>query len=346
MRLYLDNGFADMHNIRKIPATFVVVIGGRGTGKTFGALSDYLDTDTKFILMRRTQSQADMINKPEFSPFNSICRLRKIEIVSQSISKYNAGYYYAVADEDGEIRAQGAPIGYTMALSTISNIRGFDASDVTDMVYDEFIPEKHDRPIKNEGEAFLNAYETINRNRELQGEPPVKCLLLANANNMASPILDALGVIDVVDTMQRRGKALWIAPNNTVAVVLLKDSPIAASKRDTVLYRVSKNDNFNAMSLDNDFGADNYEHIVPRVNIAEYRAMCEINGVTMYKHKSKREYYVTRYKSGAPKHYEMLPTERAQWLEKYGILQYAYDCGRVKFADFFSKLRFVQMFQK
>jgi hypothetical protein len=41
------------------------------------------------------------------------------------------------------------PIGYTCALSTLSNMRGFDASDIQLLICDEFIPEKHERLLKN-----------------------------------------------------------------------------------------------------------------------------------------------------------------------------------------------------
>ena len=46
-----------------------------------------------------------------------------------------------------------------MALSTVSNLRGFDMSDCTLLIYDEFIPEPHERPLKNEAAALFNAYE-------------------------------------------------------------------------------------------------------------------------------------------------------------------------------------------
>ena len=61
-RLYLPSGYlnvpyidslADKHGI-----SFVVLIGGRQVGKTYGTLKLMLDDNRRFILMRRTQAEA------------------------------------------------------------------------------------------------------------------------------------------------------------------------------------------------------------------------------------------------------------------------------------------------
>jgi hypothetical protein len=162
-----------------------------------------IEDEIKFIYMRRTQSQADLINKPEFSPFKSLNNDFGWKIGTDSISKYNAGFYQQIESDD-RLVCTGAPLGFTAALSTISNIRGFDASDVELQIYDEFIPEKHERPIKNEGAAFLNAYETINRNRELKGRKPLQCICLANANDLANPIFMELRLVRKAEQMRRK----------------------------------------------------------------------------------------------------------------------------------------------
>ena len=144
--------------------------------------------------MRRTQAQADLINKSDFSPFKPVCDDKHIEITTAPVSKYNAKF---IKDE--------VVIGYTCALSTIANMRGFDASDVKLLIYDEFIPERHERPIKSEGSAFLNAYETMNRNRELKGKRPLTVLCLANAFDIANPIFLELGLVGIAEKMKQNG---------------------------------------------------------------------------------------------------------------------------------------------
>ena len=169
MSIYLDNGYLDIEKILNYKVPFNFIVGGRGTGKTYGALKTAYLNEIRFILMRRTQAQCDLINKPEFNPYKTICADLSLDISVKPISKYNAKIYENIG-EDAE-----KTLGYTCALSTISSLRGFDASDCILLVYDEFIPEKHERALKHEGAAFLNAYETINRNRELQGRDPCRC---------------------------------------------------------------------------------------------------------------------------------------------------------------------------
>ena len=72
LNLYHESGFADIPAILKRGMTFNFVIGGRGTGKTYGALKEVLESDIMFCLMRRTQAQLDTIAKVDTNPFKSV----------------------------------------------------------------------------------------------------------------------------------------------------------------------------------------------------------------------------------------------------------------------------------
>ena len=118
-------------------------------------------------------------------------------------------------------------LGYTAALSTISNMRGFDASDVEMLIYDEFIPEKHERTLKHEATAFLNAYETINRNREMQGKKPLQVLALANAMDLANPIFLELGIVNNIERMLDKGRSnIYLDRDRGLLVAICSNSPI------------------------------------------------------------------------------------------------------------------------
>lgn len=164
MSLYLKNGYLNFEwldgEAARINAAFVVIIGKRQIGKTYGCLSLMLDDNRRFILMRRTQTEADMMTSGIVNPF---INLGVTDITIKRDTKYTGGIYR------GEELT-----GLTMALSTVSKIRGFSGSPYTDMVFDEFIPEAHIQKIKNEGDAFLNAVVTIAGNRELDGKPPLQ----------------------------------------------------------------------------------------------------------------------------------------------------------------------------
>ena len=292
--IYLDSGYLNIDYILRFRVPFIFCVGGRGTGKTYGALKYVLDNGIKFLYMRRTQAQADLINRAEFSPFKSIMRDTGAVILSTPITKYNSAFYRGKIEGDKTIQ-DGAPIGYTLALSTVSNLRGFDMSDCELLIYDEFIPEPHERPLKNEAQALFNAYETINRNRELSGAPALKVLCLANANTITNPVFDALGVIDKVYAMENSGQVVSINEARGYAIVLLSDSPISERKRETALYKLTRGSEFESMAIDNSY---NVQFNRQNVNLLEYAPLFTVEGITIYKHKSGAGFYVTRHASG------------------------------------------------
>lgn len=339
--LYLENGFADMHRIIDTPAPFVVCLGGRGTGKTFGALRDMLQRKEPFVLVRRTQTQVDIISKPDFNPFRAINAAEHTNIITSPISKYTSGFY----NSNDEGQTTGVALGYIMALSTFSNIRGFSVP-LNYIIFDEFIPERSEkRIIRHEGEAFLNMYESLNRNRELNGEPPLKCILLANTNDLNSPILTALGVTMLCDRMNRKQMHYATTSNGLVAIVRLQDSPVSQRKAATVLYQVAAtgdNEDFAAMAISNKFSRANYEHVGTRP-LKEYRPLCTIGAITASEHKSRDEYYITRA-GGGGESFDTTPLEIRRFRAQYGWLWLAAIDGRVTYADYLAKQQFEQIF--
>ena len=126
MKIYDSSGYVNVKGILSQGYPFNFLIGGRGTGKTYTSLKTAREEDRLFMLMRRTQSQADLISKPDFSVFKPLNNDLGWKVQVKSVSKYNSMFYEDPADENMLPHI----IGYTCALSTISNMRGFDASDI------------------------------------------------------------------------------------------------------------------------------------------------------------------------------------------------------------------------
>lgn len=333
MNIYQKSGYIDIRAIMALGLPFNFIVGGRATGKTYTSLKTVKEDGIKFIYMRRTQSQVDMINKPEFSPFKSLNDDHGWTIGSATLSKYNAGFYETEETEDGGRQCVGSPIGYTCALSTISNMRGFDASDVRLLIYDEFIPEKHERTIKNEGAAFLNAYETINRNRELKGEKPLQVLCLANANDLANPIFLELGLVRKAEQMRRKGQEISIDKERGVGLFILDKSPISAQKRNTVLYKLSKGSEFSRMSLENDFANEDIGRIKTQP-LGEFRPVVTVGEITVYKHKSRGEYYVSTHKAGSCAEFGSGDTDKNRFRRAYGWIWQEYMKNNIIFEEY------------
>lgn len=301
-KLYADNGFLDFNYILKMMdkhrTPYCFIVGGRGTGKTYGCLKHCINNDLKFMYMRRTQVQFDTIRKEDLSPFKSINRDLDLNIMFYPITKFNATIYDSEWNEEKERwEPSGSLLGMGCALSTISNMRSFDASDLKLVVYDEFIPEKHERPIKAEASALFNALETIGRNRELTGADPLKLIALSNANDISNAIFLELGIVNTVNKMLVSGHELHFIPEKGIMLVILHSSPISIAKNLTSLYKLTAGTDFAEMSIHNNFtgimtGCVNSE------DLRQYKLLTIVGELAIYKHKSKLQYYVTTHISG------------------------------------------------
>lgn len=303
MQLYSPAGWLGVGDMFPHLQTYTWIWGGRGIGKTYGFLR-YVryEQPLKFVLLRRTQTQLDLIRKPDMSPFKAVDRDIGRMTATLPLDKYTAAFYDA---PDGE--PVGTPVGYGLALSTLHNVRGIDLSDVDIVIYDEFVPEPHERPIKNEYLALLNALETIGRNRELQGGPPLRFVGLTNANQLGNPYFIGLGVVRQVDRMIKKGIEVWEDPQRQLMLINVLRSPISAAKANTSLYRLAGDGEFTAMSLGNQFAADRCtrEGSMP---LRELRPVVGVGELTIYRHKSQRTYYCTTHRSGTP---EVYPADHA-----------------------------------
>ena len=331
--LYDINGYFNIEPVLATKLPFVFIVGGRGTGKTFSSLDYHVMHNRKFVYLRRTQSQVDLINKPEFSPLTPIANYRHMDIVSVPLSKYNVGFYKAVCDDNGKLSPVGECLGYSMALSTVSNLRGFSAEDVQSIIFDEFIPERHERPIKEEAAALFNCYETINRNREIQGRDPVQLICLANSNDAGNPVFTELGLISKVENMKKRGQSYSLDYKRGIGIFMLDNSRISKAKQETALYKLTAGSDYEQMALFNEFDDFRYKDNIKSMPIQEYKALCSVGEICIYKHKSNGTYYCTTAKSGSPDEYHATPKDLKRWRRKYPFLWAAYLRNIMTFED-------------
>lgn len=296
MRLYDEMGWLNVPEILDTDYTFIFIIGARGVGKTYGILKYIHDMGITSMIMRRTQVQADIISNPAFHPYIKICDNEGFNVITRTLTKGVTGLF-VYSPEEGA--ADELPFSYITALSTFANLRGFDASSVDLIFIDEFIPESNKNPIKNEYETMLNMYETVNRNRELEGEKPVKLVCAANSNTIDNPYFIGLGIVNKIYTMQRKGQNVYADPDRSLLVINLTDSPISEKKRHTALYRLAGNSSFTDMALDNEYSGYDEKRIRTNIKLIEYRPVFTVGEITFYKHKSDRKYHVSLHREGA-----------------------------------------------
>ncbi len=341
-KLYTSAGWIDADLLIDCPEPFVLAVGGRGIGKTYSVLLQLYRREIPFIYMRRTQTQIDAVAVPQLNPYNQIIRDTGAPIVSGKISKHAAGFYHGVENDKGVLIPDGEPFAVGIALSTFAAIRGLSAERFDVLLFDEIIPERHEKPIKEEGLAFANVLESLNRNRELQGRQPLKVIMLSNSNTLNSKILESIGCIRVLDEMTRRG-AWYRSVDGNIAVFRYADSPISKQKQNSVLYNVIKNADFSEMALHNEFAAADYENVCTKP-IQEYNIVCSYGNCTVMRHKAKNEYYIVAgIKSD--NHYDRLPLSKKAFQRKYYYIYGAMLDKRVYYQNAEVKIEFEESFK-
>lgn len=239
---------------------FNLFISQRGLGKTYSALSGVRSRikppESKFTLMRRTADEHEMLldkkDKEGLNPFKTINRDASDNLACTSIAKKLGGIYHRKIENEKFIYYD--QVGYSCALSNFAGVRGIDMTDSDYLIYDEFIAEKHIRAINGEGEAFLNAYETINRNREFEGKKALTAILLANSNNIYNPIMKVLGLVNTAEKMITKNQEHFYDNKRGIALhIFSSKNEFTKKKKETALYKLTNGTDFSKMALENDF---------------------------------------------------------------------------------------------
>lgn len=315
MRVFDDAGYLDIPSFVNTGYHFQFFVGARGIGKTYGALKYALESGREFLFLRRTQAQIDIVGKKEFSPFKALERDMNIDVGVKSLSKYTSGFFY-----------NDKMIGIAAALSTFSNLRGFN-SNADLLIYDEFIPERHERPIKEEGAAFLNMLETVFRNRR-----DYQVLCLANSNDIGNPIFMELGIIKEAEKLHNSARTYYQDPERSLLLVDIKKSPISEKKSMDPLYKLAQDSSFKRMALKNEYVTDSIARIKSK-SLKDYIPLVTISGITIYEHKSARKYYVSEHLRGTPPLFTTASADIEQFRKTYYYLYAAYLARNIDFEN-------------
>lgn len=328
--LYTAEGWLNFDYIKSKNAWLIVIIGKRQVGKTYGTLQLMLRDNIKFILLRRTLSELKTIStNNDLNPFIKFEPEFKTDL-------FNAGEgFFSISDytDEGGKQTPTKERGLATSLGKIAGVRGFDGSRFTDVVFDEFIPEKGVIRRKSEGENILNAYTTISGNRELDGDPPLRLWLLANTNDINSPILEALNLTDDILYMRRKDKEEMLLDDGTL-IIQPKSEIITAKRENTVLMRrISKKSEFYGMAMENEFAYDQspyiktipIKHLTPVFNYADI----------MYCWQTSEGFYMCRSKGKVPSscRYDSSRTDKEKLSMDFSQLKPYYYAGLIYFAD-------------
>lgn len=303
--------------------TFNFFIGGRGTGKTYGVLTQQREDilagkDAEYLYMRLTQTELDAASTERDNPYLKINRKLGADVHFYRVPKTSA---YIIKEQAGDTEYI---LGEARSLSSFHYLRGVDFSSIHEIYFDEFIPAEDVRKtpeIKAAGWLFDQAYETINRNRELEGESPVRVYFTANAFSLDSPILASFGLIEVIEHMQRSGQKKFTDREASIYIELIDRPDIAEAKRETALYRAKRrNQKLIDVNLNNKFTDAALSLTKRNVKLIEYAPVLSFNNeFTLYAHKSSGAWHIVgRGDQNAKENYHK--DARGKMLLKWGAI--------------------------
>lgn len=172
-------------------------------------------------------------------------------------------------------------------------MRSQDFSDVDRIFFEEFIPEKHKRKIKGEGQALLNVYETINRNRELKGEKPVELIMCANGIDLANPILLELGATSIIAKMLANKQRRITIPEKQLYIEIIPRNKVSDLKEETALYKLANKD-FIVDALETTFRGADLQFVRKGVNLRSYKTEFSYGNYVVFS--NKEHYYIAESK--------------------------------------------------
>lgn len=276
-------------------AWLYAVYSARGAGKTYGFLKGRIEKKQKFLYLKRTQIDIDLLSKDDFSPFKPLIRDYGWSIKTE---KLNEGILRVTKDDE--------TIGWCMAMSAVHKYKGFDLSEVKYMCLDEFIPQLTERVNRKEGELLLDLYMTVSRDREARGEDPLKLCLFANATELYCPITETLGIVDALAGLNATGADYIYMEDRRILLHHIIGSVSAGE--DTAIFAGMKGTQWADMAFGGTFSYNDFSK-VRRIPLAGYvpyvRVRYQRRDLYIYQHKTNGHFYMTDSKGKVEYSYDL-----------------------------------------
>lgn len=308
--LYTADGlFINLPAVLSLGYKYTVIISLRGGGKTYGYLDYSLTSSERFMYFRRNEKSLRLAVDKEFHIYKELNMNRGRNIQPRMLPKIGIGQFMDM--DDGEIIGYAANLGTFASVRSIGNVKTLGLQW---LVFDEFIPQPDEIRRYDLYKAWSNAEETLVRNTAITGGSEVRRLLMANSDTIYGDIVTGYRIGDAYMEMQERGiEVMEYSPD----MVLLRPgcAKLADLKANTALYRVTAGSEFSDIALGNKFLIEDRPHI-KRKNLQEYVAVAAINGICIYRHKGRSEWYVSETVSGKPKIYKPGEIDKARYMRE------------------------------
>ena len=264
--------YYDIRNDMKMfpKAWCFMVMSRRGPGKTYSTLRWCIEDDIRFAFIKRTKDDVDLLvkgddprntelteeNKIDVSPFKPLNRDFGWNIHPRKIESGLAGFY-DYEEFDGDIKPTKLR-GYCVAGNMAMKVKGMDLSDVDAMIFDEFIARAYEYSSKNEGDAILDLYMTLMRDRDVRGRDDLKLIMLANAVEVNNPMAQIMEVVDIIAEMDLTGQEYYYNEYRGLVIHLLPEAEEDEEKVKPGIQRLMEKTRWGASSFGGHFSYNDF----------------------------------------------------------------------------------------
>ena len=279
----------------------------RGPGKTYSSLRMCIEDKKKFVFMKRTIVDVDMLCASgrrtdvnfDISPFVPLNRDFGWDIKPVKVFKGIAGFYHC--NEEG--KPSGDPVGYACALSAAKDVKGFDLSECDYMIFDEFIPKRHERINRQEGDQLMDIYMTVSRDRVERGRVELKLLCLANATSVNNPTFSILNVVDTAVEMDVLNQEYHLERGIMMHKIPAKDVP---DEEKTGIEKAMAGTAWADMAFGGHFAYDDFTSVSHK-RLKGFHPICSYTykKETVYIYEKDGQYYATNAKASGVKNYNL-----------------------------------------
>ena len=196
-----DKKHYNIKRINKTGATYRVIYGQRGPGKTFAVLLDaykqFLEDGSKLAIVRRmdedfigansAKSYYDMLMR-DANGDNNIDELS--DGIYTGVEYYNGRYWLTQPGDDGKNHRTDKWIAYAFSISSAEHYKGTRYNDVKRIMFDEFVATRYYLP--DEFIQFQHLLSTI-----IGSRPGVIIYMLGNTINPYCPYFREMGLTRV-----------------------------------------------------------------------------------------------------------------------------------------------------
>lgn len=318
------------------------LVGGRGLGKTYGALKRsirrYVDRGRQFIYMRRYKDELIPVRENLFSAVS-------VEFPDWDFRVNGSVLEIApVSDRDAKKR-DWRTMGYLIALSVAQQYKSVPYPDVETIIFDEFIIEKgavHYLP--NEAALFNNFYSTVDR-----WQDKTIVFFLANAVSLTNPYFIEYMIIPGKDDEWFRLRDGFIVCH------FPKDGAFADSVSKTRFGQFIKDTDYEKYAVGNEF-ADGHATLVGIKNPkARYQFTLEnrLGKFSIWEDVLGAKWYATRKHPGNPLEFTLVPENVSEdktlllyTTDMVGRLRAAFSEGRIWFDNPGTRNMFLDLFRR